>query len=604
MSNASDDASTAQVTDLPSTPILFIFHFIRRYRIWYITIAVFETLNSACLILTPYAMGRIISAVAHTAQPGYAASLKHAAMMFIALTLGEVVFSRASGALQMMLMPRQRHAVTRSLYSYVQGHSHSYFAEDGVGATVHRIYETSVGVAQTLHMVIFDFWPTAVIFTVSILVLSHIHAVLAALTAVWAAASVLVSLWLATRCRPYVRAASAARTQTIGSMADALSNISSARLFARFAFERRKLNEHLTHEMDEMSRANRRFESTRWLQFVAAAVLKVAMLYFAWSLWDRGAISVADFVVASTTCLLIIGEARGLGRRFLDLFEFLGGVASGVEALVKPHGVTDAPCAVEANVVRGQIEFRHVSFGYSPGRTLFRNLNLTIHAGQRVGLVGLSGAGKSSFVNLILRLFDPTEGQILIDGIDVREMTQESLHRHISLIPQDPNLFHRSLMDNIRYGRLEATDDEVINAAKKARAHEFIVDIPGQYAALVGERGVRLSGGQRQRIAIARVILKNSPVLVLDEATSSLDSITEQAIRETLDETMMHRSSLVVAHRLSTIAHLDRILVFDRGRIIEDAPHADLIAKRGAYHRLWSRQVDGFFPNLPANEVA
>jgi ATP-binding cassette subfamily B protein len=604
MGNASDDTLTGKVTGLPSTPIRFILYFIRRYRIWYVTIALFETLNSACLILTPFAMGRIISAVAHTAQPGYAASLKRAAMMFIALTLGEVVFSRASGALQMMLMPRQRHAITRSLYAYVQGHSHSYFAEDGVGATVHRIHETSVGVAQTLHMLIFDFWPTIVTFTVSILVLSHIHALLAGLTALWAVASVLVSLWLATRCRPYVRAASVARTRTIGSMADALSNISSARLFARFAFERHKLNGHLTHEMDEMSKANRRFEGTRWLQFVAAAILKVAMLYFAWSLWDRAVISVADFVVASTTCLLIIGEARGLGRRFLDLFEFLGSVASGVEALVKPHGVTDAPYAVEANVVRGQIEFRHVSFGYSPGRTLFRDLNLTIHPGQRVGLVGISGAGKSSFVNLILRLFDPTEGQILIDGIDVREMTQESLHRHISLIPQDPNLFHRSLMDNIRYGRLEATDDEVISAAKQAHAHEFIVDIPGQYAALVGDRGVRLSGGQRQRIAIARVILKNSPVLVLDEATASLDSITEQAIRDTLDETMMHRSSLVIAHRLSTIAHLDRILVFDHGRIVEDASHADLIAKRGAYHRLWSRQVDGFFPSLLANEVA
>jgi ATP-binding cassette subfamily B protein len=219
---------------------------------------------------------------------------------------------------------------------------------------------------------------------------------------------------------------------------------------------------------------------------------------------------------------------------------------------------------------------------------------VVIAAGQRVGLVGFSGSGKSTFVSLILRLYDVQGGRIVIDGTDIRAMTQESLHRQLSLIPQDPNLFHRTLMENIRYGRLEATEEEVIEAARKAHAHDFVTQIKDKYNSLVGERGVKLSGGQRQRIAIARVVVKNAPILILDEATSSLDSITEQAIQETLEEVMKGKTVIVVAHRLSTIAHLDRILVFDQGRIVEDGSHAELLTLNGAYQKLWSRQAGGF----------
>jgi len=217
-------------------------------------------------------------------------------------------------------------------------------------------------------------------------------------------------------------------------------------------------------------------------------------------------------------------------------------------------------------------------------------------------LVGFSGSGKSTFVSLILRLYDVHSGHILIDGTDIRAMTQESLHRQLSLIPQDPNLFHRTLMENIRYGRLDATEEEVMDAARKAHAHDFVMQIKDKYESLVGERGVKLSGGQRQRIAIARVVVKNAPILILDEATSSLDSITEQAIQETLDEVMRGKTVIVVAHRLSTIAHLDRILVFDQGAIVEDGSHAELLARQGAYQRLWSRQAGGFVLDDGAGE--
>ncbi len=275
-----------------------------------------------------------------------------------------------------------------------------------------------------------------------------------------------------------------------------------------------------------------------------------------------------------------------------------------MHTIVRPHEIVDAPQAAAVRIGKGRIEVRDLTFGYSPEQPIFRNLNVTIPAGQRVGLVGYSGSGKSTFVSLILRLYDPQGGQIRVDGIDIRALTQESLHSQLSLIPQDPNLFHRSLLDNIRYGRLEASEAEVIDAARKAHAHEFIAQIKGQYASLVGERGVKLSGGQRQRVAIARVVLKNAPILILDEATSSLDSITEQAIQETLEEVMKGKTVIVVAHRLSTIAHLDRILVFDQGRIIEDGSHAELLSRGGAYQRLWSRQAGGFLLDGSAAEGA
>jgi ATP-binding cassette subfamily B protein len=343
----------------------------------------------------------------------------------------------------------------------------------------------------------------------------------------------------------------------------------------------------------------------KWFQFVAGAILKIGTLYYAINLWSRGAIQVADFVMASSLALLIISEARNLSRRFLDFFEQIGNVSNGVYTIIRPHEIIDRDRPIDHTITQGKIEFRDINFNYSEEKNVFENFSITIASGQRVGLVGLSGSGKSTFVNLVLRLFDPQSGKILIDGVDIRDMSQESLHDQISLIPQDPSLFHRTLLENIRYGRLEASDREVIEAAKKANAHEFIQQIREGYDSMVGERGVKLSGGQRQRIAIARVILKDAPILILDEATSSLDSITEHTIQKTLDQEMKGKTVIVVAHRLSTIAHLDRILVFNQGEIIEDGSHADLLARNGAYSKLWQMQAGGFLPeNLSDQEFA
>jgi len=591
---------------LPATPFRFIWFFIAKFRWWYLAMVLLEAAHASCGIMLPYAIGEVIKGVSHASDHSLSMldALREPLLLFVALSVGEVLFARLGGTCQIYIGPLQRQNVTRLLYAYLQQHSHRYLSSNFAGALAHRVSETSMGVVMTLSTAIFDFWPMVIVFSVSAALLHRAHPQLAALVGGWALLFVSLSFWLATRCRPYAVNASAARSDTTGQVVDSVTNLSSTRLFARLDFEREYLDEQLRREMKAVRKSNWYSERVRWFQFLAAASLKIGVLYYSLWLWDRGEIGVAEFVMATSLSLLIINEARNLSRRFLEFFEYVGNVANGVHTIIRPHELIDQPKAVAARVAQGGIEFRRLHFNYNAERKVFENLNIVIPPGQRVGLVGFSGSGKSTFVSLILRLFDVQQGQILIDGVDIRAMTQDALHRQISLIPQDPSLFHRNLLENIRYGRLEASDEEVIEAARLAHAHEFIGQMKEGYQSLVGERGVKLSGGQRQRIAIARVILKDAPILILDEATSSLDSITEKAIQDTLDEAMKGKTVIVVAHRLSTIAHLDRILVFDQGRIVEDGNHDTLLALGGAYHRLWSKQAGGFLPeNLSGERI-
>ncbi|WP_100902124.1 ABC transporter ATP-binding protein [Nostoc flagelliforme] len=588
----------ADAPNLPDSPFRFICYFVNHFRWWYVTMVILEVIHATCGIMLPYAIGEIIRGVTRRAGDSKLIldAMSQPLMLFTALSVGEVIFGRAAGLLQTILHPIHRQHIVRSLYAYLQHHSHRYLSSSFSGALAHRISETSLGVTQTMQMLITEFMPVIIVYTVTTILLYRVYPPLAGFVGMWAVLFISISFWLATRCRIYSRKAAAARSETTGIIVDAVTNLTSSRLFARLGFERRYLNEQLRDELKEVRKSNWYSERIRWFQFISAAVLKIGTLYYSLSLWSQGTIATADFVVATSLSLLIISEARNLSKRFLEFFEHIGNIANGVFTIVQPHEIIDRDSAIAHSITQGKIEFRQVNFSYSLEKKVFDNLSITIQPGQRVGLVGFSGSGKSSFVNLILRQFDPQSGQIFIDGVDIRDMTQDALHAQISLIPQDPSLFHRTLIENIRYGQLDATDEEVIQAARKAYAHDFIAQIKEGYDSLVGERGIKLSGGQRQRIAIARVILKDAPILILDEATSSLDSITEKAIQDTLDSAMNGKTVIVVAHRLSTIAHLDRILVFDQGRIIEDGTHTKLLARCGAYYRLWKMQAGGFLP--------
>lgn len=559
---------------------------------------ILETGQAAGGILVPYAIKAIMDGVAHLSASGGTVleNLRGPLLLLAGLNIAEILFSRASGAILIIIGPRLRQSTTKTLYAYLQYHAPRYFGSHFAGALAHRISETAMSVNFTVWSVLCDFWPILVTFSVSSVLLLNMHQGLGLLVAGWVSAYVSLSYWLATRCQPYAQNLAATRSQVNGKIVDAVTHILNAKLFARLAFERDYLDGFLETEARTARRTFWFMERIRWFQFIAAAGLKVGTIYYALTLWDSGLISVGDFTMSIGLALLIISDARNLTRRFLEFFEYVGNVANGVETIVQPHEIVDAPGAQPLKVTQGRIEFRNVCFGYEPDQPVFDGLNVVIESGQRVGLVGFSGSGKSTFVGLMLRNYQAQSGQILIDGTDIQYVLQDSLHEQISLIPQDPSLFHRSLKENIGYGRLEADDAAIEAAARLAHADEFIRVMPEGYDALVGERGVKLSGGQRQRIAVARVMLKDAPILILDEATSSLDTVTEKTIQENLDRAMGCKTVIAIAHRLSTIAHLDRILVFDQGRIVEDGGHEQLLAQQGVYYRLWTMQAGGFLP--------
>jgi ATP-binding cassette subfamily B protein len=592
-------ATAESVQPLPAKPFRFVLHFIRYYKWPLLAMALLELGQAACQILIPKAVQRLIDAASGLSGSATASVwtvLAEPLKFFVLLNLGILIFSRSSGSILVIVGPSMRRRVRNSLYRYLQGHSQRYFMGNFAGSLSNRISEVAMGVNHSLWTVMFDFWPVTVTLGVGLVVLAQVHSGLALTLGVWALGYVTVSYVLAMRCREYAKQFAAARSAVSGKIVDAVTNVMNSKLFARNEHERGYLGRYIDHEVSAARRTFWFMERMKWFQFIATLSLQVGMIIYGARLWMDQRISVGSFAMVASLLLLVINDIRNLSRRFLEFFEYVGNVTDGVSVIIRPHEITDVPAAGKLAVTRGEIRFEDVHFGYAGGMQVFRGLNLTIRPGERVGLVGFSGSGKSTFVNLILRLYDIQQGRILIDDQDIRDVTQDSLRQSISMIAQDPMLFHRSLLDNMRYGSLSATDAEVEDAAQRAHAHEFIASLPEGYDSLVGERGVRLSGGQRQRVAIARALLKNAPIFFLDEATSSLDSVTERHIQESIENLMQGRTAIVIAHRLSTIAHLDRIVVFHDGEVVEDGTHAALLARKGHYARMWSMQAGGFLP--------
>lgn len=584
---------------LPSTPWRFALFFYKKISFALLAIFVFEAAQASCTIMLPYAVKKIIDAVTLANETGVDVfDAAYDSMVFFALlNLGIVLFSRASGAILVSNGPHLRATIRKSLFRYIQFHSHRYFVSHFAGSLANRISEVSISCMHALWTIAFTFYPLIIQSVVALIILFFANAQLAVVLSLWLAAYTSVSIYLARQCQVYSKDFAAARSRVTGKVVDSVTNMMNTKMFARGEYEEDYLTDFLDHEVDHALRTYWYMEKMRWFQFVSAMILMVSMVGYALKIWAEGGLTVGEFSMVAGIAIMLIEAARGLSRSFLEFFEYIGNISDGVSIFIQPHDIVDKPEAPDIQVDRGEIEFNDVSFTYPEGLQVFNRLSVRIEACQKVGLVGFSGSGKSTFVNLILRLFDTDDGAITIDSQNISKVTQDSLRESISLIPQDPMLFHRSLMENIRYGRLEASDEDVIEAAKKANAHEFILQTENEYESLVGERGVKLSGGQRQRIAIARAIIKDVHILILDEATSSLDSVTERKIQQGLDRLMKNKTVVVVAHRLSTISHMDRILVFDQGAIIEDGTHQELLSiENGHYARLWQMQAGGFLP--------
>ncbi|AUX62326.1 ABC transporter ATP-binding protein/permease [Simonsiella muelleri] len=392
-----------------------------------------------------------------------------------------------------------------------------------------------------------------------------------------------------------------ARSLMTGRITDAYSNITTVKLFSHGAREARYAKESMEEFMLTVHAQMRLATLLDTCTFAVNAFLTLSTAVVGVWLWHSGSVSAGAVAVAITMAFRINGLSQYIMWESAMLFENIGTVTDGMTTLSKPHTILDKPAALPLKVEHGAISFEHVDFSYESGKPLLNGFNLNIKAGEKVGLIGRSGAGKSTIVNLLLRFYEPQSGTIKIDGQNVNDVTQESLRAQIGLVTQDTSLLHRSVRENIIYGRPNATDEEMFQAALKAEAADFIPqlsDAKGRtgYDAHVGERGVKLSGGQRQRIAIARVMLKDAPILLLDEATSALDSEVEAAIQQSLDKMMDGKTVIAIAHRLSTIAAMDRLIVLDKGRIVEEGTHTQLLEKGGLYAKLWAHQSGGFLP--------
>ena len=587
---------------LPNRLRPFFLHFARQFSFGTLGLLLFPVLGRGVFASIAYATKRLTDTVLslHGPLPDAPHALAGPFSLFAALVGARFVCDGATWICSYHTRSPMLVRIKEEVFAYAERLSPAYFESTLSGKIAHRAVLLPDQVLALFDMMVFDFIPGTMFF---VFVAAYFY-LASPLFCAAAGAGVVVyfggSLYLGRECARRAAANNEARAAVTGRIVDVITNIRNVFCFANQQLEDRELERYTGEERSRRMALYRSVVRLRCCQYVMDILMWLGFVGGALYGWVHGTMSAGDFVMVTTLTGSLLQTAYNLGQRIPDFYDQLGSARESIETLIVPATLQDRPGASTLAVPRGALHFDRVAFAYEPARrgggvrNVVTDFELHIPAGQRVGLVGPSGAGKSTLMGLLMRMHDVTAGAIRIDGQDIREVTQESLRGAIGLIPQDTNLFHRTLMENIRYGRPGASDEEVMQAARRAHAHDFIAELEHGYHTLVGERGIKLSGGQRQRIAIARAILRNAPILLLDEATSALDSHSEQMIQEAMREAMAGKTVIAIAHRLSTVMDMDRLIVLDRGAIVADGSHAELLLQGGLYAELWRKQSGGF----------
>ncbi|MEK7530456.1 MAG: ABC transporter ATP-binding protein [Patescibacteria group bacterium] len=579
----------------PTSPFWFAYRVSRPY--WYFAIPAFVLVIFAASFdtFTYYVYKQLVdSMTAYTEGRTGFSTITFWILMFPAAVIGHQFMYRLSGLFGMQWMTRARKKAADMLFEYLTLHSMPYFHNRFAGSLGSKIWNAHGGMHGAFETVLWNYTPTLVTALASAVLVSTVDWRLALFFGVWIVGIVVVNVRLTKRSTALSEERAAVKSKATGLIVDVLTNIVAVKNYAQRTREIASVD---TATSDFNRVALKAWYNSEWILIwnnILMGIFVIGMLFGAFFLWRDALVTTGELIMILAIVSGIMGWFTFIGSSINQFAERYGEVDEGLKEVVRTHDIVDSPSARDLTARAGSVEFDNVTFAYNQAN-VFESFSLTIKPGTRVGLVGPSGSGKTTFVSLLLRQHDVKGGAIRIDGMDVREVTQDSLHRAIAVVPQDPSLFHRTIRENIAYGQPQATIEEVMEAARRAEAHEFIQSLPDGYDTLVGERGVKLSGGQRQRVAIARAILKAAPVLILDEATSSLDSESEASIQVALKELMEGKTVIAIAHRLSTIRAMDRILVLENGKMVEDGTHDELVAKTGGlYARLWTHQAGGF----------
>ena len=587
------------MTTISNQRLGFFAHFIKKQKLQFGIFFVTCLASALSSSIWPYITGKVVDALSSYSEDKMMIfhHLKHLFAYAVTFWVVLEILARLQGFISATIYPRFEANIRMTIFEHVNRHSHTYFSNNFVGSIANRMSELPKSSSIVIDFIFNNLIPLITAMIISSVLFSKLQIELSVILFAWLFTHLAICFAAGAKAADYSRIHSEARTDLQGKIVDTLNNHLNVKLYTKHFYE----VENVRGSQDDEIFKNRKtlffIEKFKLLLSLLAIMSLTFLFYKTIKFWQLDLVTLGDMIFVFTSALSILTLAWSATTEMAYIFRELGVTKQALGIIRDPISIDEELDAEELDITEGRIEFIKVTFRYKHNNNMFKEKTLTIQGGSKIGLVGLSGSGKTTFAHLILRLFNIECGSIKIDGYDINNVTLKSLRDNICLIPQEPMLFNRSIMENIRYSCEDATDEEVIDAAMKANCHEFIMSLEDGYDTLVGEKASKISGGQKQRIAIARAILKDAPILIMDEATSALDSYTEKQIQESIKYLSKNRTTIIIAHRLSTLLEVDRILVFDKGTIVEDGTHVELLAKGKHYSMLWQMQTAGLLPH-------